>query len=91
MFNYVYDVYLGGVPWNVALALDAASGLYVMIELSLGWSPRKTELQLLVDCDHDNLPLPRDESGIPLPDVVNGFKACLGVPRHPTNCDIFIT
>jgi hypothetical protein len=86
-----HNVYLRGVPWNVALALDAASDLYAMIRLSLGWGPRNTELQLLVDYDHDHLPLPRDESSKPLPEVVNGFKACLGVPRHPTYCDMFIT
>jgi hypothetical protein len=91
LFNYADDVYLGGVHWNVALALDAASVLYAMIGLSLGWGPRKTELQLLVECEHDHLPLPRDKSGRPLPEVVNGFRACLGVPWHPTNCDMRIT
>ena len=36
MLNYADDVYLGGVPWNVALALDAAPSFYAMIGLSLG-------------------------------------------------------
>ena len=36
------DVYLGGVPGNVALALAAAPSLYRMIGLLLGWGPRKT-------------------------------------------------
>ena len=42
LFSYADDVYLGGVPRNVALALAAASGLYRMMGLSLGWEPRKT-------------------------------------------------
>ncbi len=75
----------------MALALDVATGLYAMIGLSLGWGPRKTELQLLLTCDQDTLPLPRNEAGLPLPEVVSGFKACLGVPRHPANCGRFIT
>jgi len=36
LISFADDVYMEGVPWNVALALDAASGLYVMIGLSLG-------------------------------------------------------
>ena len=48
-------------------------------------------MQLPVDCDHDHISLPRDELRRPLPEVINGFKDCLGVPRHPTRCDIFIT
>ncbi len=76
---------------NVALALDAASDIHAMIGLSLGWGPRKIELHLPANCDHDNLPLPRDESSRLLPELVEGFRACLGVPRHPTNCDSFIS
>jgi len=91
LFSFTDDVYMGGVPWNVALALDAASALYAMIGLSLRWGPRKAELQILVDCDLNNLHLPRDDSGRPLLEVVNGFKACLGVPRHSNNCSRFIT
>jgi len=79
------------VTWNVTLALDAASGLHVMIGLSLGWGPRKTELQIPIDCDLNNLPLPREDSGRPLLEVVIDFKACLGVPMHSSNCNRFIT
>ena len=53
LFSYANDVYMGGVQVKVALALDAASGLYAMIGLSLGWGPRKTELVLPADCDPD--------------------------------------
>jgi len=61
-----------------------------MIGLSLGWGPRRTEHQLPAGCDPDILPLPLDNSGRLLRDIVPGFKACLGVPRHPSNCDAFI-
>ena len=80
LLSFADDVYMGGVPVNVAVALDAASGLYAMIGLSMGWPPRKTELQLPDNCDQDTLPLPRDKLGRPLPEVVEGFRACLGVP-----------
>ncbi len=43
------------------------------------------ELILPPGCDPKSLPLPRDPTGRPLLDVVTVFKACLGVPRHPTN------
>jgi len=36
LFIYADDVDMGGKPLNVALALEAASGLYAMIGLSLG-------------------------------------------------------
>ena len=52
--------------------------------------PLKTELQVPEGCDPDSLPLPLHNYGRPLPAIVPGFKACLGVPRHPSNCDAFI-
>jgi hypothetical protein len=63
-----------------------------MIGISLGWDPRKTELELPPCCDPDNIPLPRDASGEPMymPKVVSDFKACMGVPRHANNCMAFI-
>ncbi len=36
LFSYADDVYMGGVPRNVALALATALGLYGMIYFSLG-------------------------------------------------------
>jgi hypothetical protein len=35
LFSYADDVYMGGVPGNVVLALAAAFGLYAMIGLAL--------------------------------------------------------
>ncbi len=90
MFSYADNVYMGGLPANVARALTNAIDLYRMIGLTLGWGPKKTELILPDDCDSTNLPLPRDVFVRSLPEVVSGFKACLGVPRHPTNDNSFI-
>ena len=90
LFSYADDIYIGGQPPNVASALTASIDLYRMIGLTLGWGPKKTELILPIDCNPDDLHLPRDTSGRPLPDVVSGFRACLGVPRHPTNDATFI-
>jgi len=62
-----------------------------MVGLHLGWGPMKTELVLPPSCDPDDeILLPRDNDGRPLPNVVQGFKACLGAPRHPTNDGDFI-
>jgi hypothetical protein len=90
LLSFADDVYMGGVPTSVAWALSQASSLYAMVGLQLGWSPKKTELVLPPSCDLDELLLPRDIDGRPLPDVVQGFKACLGVPRYPTNDGDFI-
>ena len=57
----------------------------------MGWGPKKTELVLPLNCDPDSLPLLRDPANHPLPDIVLGFMACLGVPRHPTCDEKFIT
>jgi len=85
LFSFADDVYMGGLPVYVAQALTEAVDLYRMVGLTLGWGPKKTELVLPIDCDPSSLPLPCDISGRPLPEVVSGFKACLGVPRHPAN------
>jgi hypothetical protein len=90
LFSYTDDVYMDGAPGSVALALVAASNLNGMTGLQLEWGSKKTELILLLSCDLESLPLPRDHSGTPLPDAVIGFKACLGVPRHTTNNDFII-
>jgi hypothetical protein len=89
-FSYADDAYMGGLPVNVARTLTAAIILYRMIGLTLGWGPKKTKLVLPTNCDPSDHPLPRDVSCRPLPDVVTGFKACMGVPRHPTNNIFFI-
>jgi hypothetical protein len=90
LFSYASDIYMSGTSMRVALALDVASDMYSMIALHLGWGPKNTELILSPGFDPDNLPFPRDPTGRNLSDVVTGFKACLGVPKHPTHNDSFI-
>ena len=50
-----------------------------------------TDLVPPLDCDPDDLPLPRDQRGDLSPYVVQGFKASLGVPRHSVADNDFIT
>ncbi len=90
LFSFADDVYMGGVPTSVARVLTQASTLYAMVGLQLGWGPKKPELVPPPSCDPDELLLARDTDGRPLRDVVQGFKACLGVPRHPTSDGDFI-
>ena len=76
LFNYADDVYMGEVPYQVALGLsEAPSFYYAIVGLRLGWDPKKTKLVLPANCNRDDLPLPRDSVGNLLPDVVQGFKA----------------
>jgi hypothetical protein len=42
LFSYADDVYMGGLPVNVARALIVAISLYRMIGLALGWGSKKT-------------------------------------------------
>ena len=43
LFSYADDVYMRGVPHLVEVALSEASGLYAMVSMRLGWSPKKTK------------------------------------------------
>jgi len=90
LFIYIDDVYMGGVSIHVPLALSAALGIYDMVGLQLEWGPKKKKVVLPPNCNPERLPLPRDPSGKPLPEVVLDFKACLGVPRHLTSEETFI-
>ena len=56
LFSYADDVYMGGAPMSVALALAVASNMYSMIDLKLGWGPKKTELVLHQGCDQTASP-----------------------------------
>ena len=81
--SYADDVYMGGKPTCVVHALTASPGIYETVSLLLGRGPKRTELVLPQGCNLDDLLLPRDSLEAPLPDGVLGFKACMGVPRHP--------
>jgi hypothetical protein len=80
----------GGKPVKVADALTAAPDIYGDVGLSIGWGLKKTELYLPSECDPEELPIPCILRGVPLLDIVEGFKACLGVPRHHENDKEFI-
>ena len=75
---------------NMADALTAAHDIYANFGLSIGWGPKKIKLVLPADCDPEELPIPRNPRSEHLPNIVHGFKACLGVPRHPSNDGEFI-
>jgi hypothetical protein len=90
LFSYGDDVYMGGEPVLVALTLTTAPHVYGDVGLSLGWGPKNGELVLPTGCDPGHLLLPCNPRGEPLPNIVQGFEACLGLPRHPTNNEDFI-
>jgi hypothetical protein len=75
---------MGGTPPNISHILTKSHGVYGAASITLGRGPKKIELVLPTDCDPDDLLLPRNLRGEPHPDIVPGFKACLGVPRHPS-------
>ena len=64
--------------------------LYAIVGLRLGCGQKKTYLVLTANSDLDDLPLLRDAVRNLLPDVVKGFKECMGVPRNPTSEGNFI-
>ena len=73
-----------------AVAISAAPLLYGKIGLQIGWGRDKTELALPPGVQLQELHLPRDDQGSPLPHLVDGFDACLGKPRHRSNSQEFI-
>ena len=81
---------MGGQPVLVAHTLTSAYVIYADVGLSLGWLSKKTKLVLPAGCEHGGLLLSRNLRGDPLPDIVQGFKACLGVPYHPAGDEDFI-
>jgi hypothetical protein len=44
--SFADDIYMGGAPMSVLLALTTAPTLYEVLGLLLGWGPKKTELVL---------------------------------------------
>jgi hypothetical protein len=62
LFSYANDVYMGRVPNLVAIAHSEAPILYAMVDLLLGWGPKKTKMVLPTDCKPDDLTLPQDSA-----------------------------
>ena len=90
LLAYSDDIYCAADPVLAAVALSEAPPLYGKIGLRIGWGRDKTELCLPPGVDPRDLPLPRDDQGNLLPHLVDGFDACLGIPRHRDNCRAFI-
>jgi hypothetical protein len=74
----------------MATALHHAPCIFGKVGLKLGYGPGKMELILPKGCARENFPFPLDDPDIAAPQVVEGFKSCLGVPRHFENDPDFI-
>ncbi len=74
----------------MATALQHAPGIFAKVGLRLGYGPGKTELILPKGCSRQDFPFPLDDPDVAAPQVVVGFKSCLGVPRHFENDPEFL-
>ncbi len=75
---------------QMAIALHHAPGIFKKVGLGLGYGPGKTELMLPGGCAREDFPFPLDDPDTAAPQVVEGFKSCLGVPMHFENDPDFI-
>ena len=90
LLAYSDDIYCAADSVMASSAISAAPLLYGKIGLTIGWGRDKTELSLPPGVSPDDLLLPRDDQGRLLPHLVDGFEACLGIPRHRDNSQDFI-
>jgi hypothetical protein len=79
---YCDDSCLVVEPDKMAEVLAQAPEIYGKVGLKIGYGPGKTELILPRGYKTRNFPYPLDDSAIPAPQVVLGFKVYLGVPRQ---------
>ena len=56
LFSYDDQVYMGGTPVHLAVALSEASGIYAPVGLQLGWGPKNIELVLPLTVIHKTFP-----------------------------------
>jgi len=91
LYAYCDDAYLITEPDKMADVLAQAPAIYGKVGLKLGYGLGKTEIILPQGYDRVDFPYPFDDPSVPAPHVVSGFKSCLGVPRHHTNDQVFIT
>ncbi len=59
--------------------------------LRIGYGPTKTELTLPSGYDRQSFSYPLDDPAVLAPHVMEGFHACLGVPRHHLDNPVVIT
>jgi len=74
----------------MAVVFQEAPGIFGKVGLRLGYGLGKTKLILPHGCPREEFPFPLDDPAIPAPQVVEGFKSCLGVPRHFGNGLVFL-
>ncbi len=92
MYAYCDDEYLIAEPDKIADVLATGStAFYGKDGLKLGYGPGKTKIILPQGYDREEFPYPLDDPSVQAPQVVTGFKSCLGVPPHHTNDQVFIT
>jgi hypothetical protein len=89
--TYCDDSYVLVEPDKMAKVLDHAPTLFGRVGLRIGFGLRKTTLIMPRSYDKSRFPYPLDSPGTHDPHVVQGFSSCLGVPRHSTNDQDFIT
>ena len=88
LFAFSDDAYCISSPVILAAVLKELTPLYRLV--GIGWGNGKTEFWLPRGYQVDSLDIPRAATGAPLPAVVEGFTACLGIPRHRQNDQEFI-
>jgi len=91
LYAYYDDSYLLAKLQRMAEVLAHVPSIFGKFDLRIGLGPGKTELILLEGYDESALPCPLDDPGVAAPHVVPGFSACLGVPRHFSNDQEFIS
>ena len=90
LYTYCDDSYMLAPAEQMATSLQQAPGIFAKVGLRLGYGPRKTELILPKGYSRQNFPFPRDDPDVAAPQVIAGFKSCLGVPRHFENDPEFL-
>ena len=69
----------------MATVMHQAPDIFNKVGLRIDYGPGKTELILPKGCSRQDFPFPLDDPHVAAPQLVAGFKSCLGVPRHFDN------
>ena len=90
LYAYCDDSYILAPVEQMATVFRTAPAIFSKVGLRLGYGPGKTELVLPKECSVEDFPYPLSDPSVPAPQVVAGFKSCLGVPRHFDNDPEFL-
>ena len=82
LYAYCDDSYLIAEPDKIDEILTQAPAIFDKVGLKIGYGPGKTDLALPRGYETQECPYPLADPEVPAPNVVLGFKACLGVLRH---------